>query len=94
MTISAEDRLRNEAADQHAKDAAAVGALSVPDAWALANLDSLVARVAKWIGHAGTLVGQPGLRDTEASQAGKRARHAAAAAPRAPNNRLLRPPLW
>ena len=79
-TISAADRDGNDAADGAAKGAAASGQLSVPDTWALANLDSLVNKVARWVGHAGVLVSKPGLRDTAASQSGKRARRTAQAA--------------
>ena len=51
--ISAADRDGNDAADTLAKEAAAAGQLSVPNAYELADLDALVCRVAKWIGHAG-----------------------------------------
>ena len=81
--ITAADRDGNEAADALAKEAAAAGQLSVPDSYALANLDTLVTKVAKWIGHAGVVVSQPDLRDTEASAAARRTRHADAAAHRA-----------
>jgi hypothetical protein len=80
ISISAEDRAGNDDADVRAKSAASAGAPSAADAAALRGLDELITTVGRWIGRAGVLTSAAGLRDTEASQAGKRSRRAAAAA--------------
>ena len=80
VAISAEDRRGNDDVDSRAKAAATSGMPSAADLDTLRATDELITTVARWLGCAGVITSAPGMRDTDASQAGKRARRAVASA--------------